>query len=207
MEFRPPLSQPGPYRFTLALDDAPPRCEFDVELPANKPVNTSRCGMPLELQTRGAALDASIVGLTVGASPKKLRLTVRQGAEVIYDSRLDPVYAAEATSRAESKRFCGLRARVTPQCIRGTSQCLPFRAACDGPEDCHEAKICCVSPESGHEFGYKSASQCTSRSYCIGRLAHIACHLDRDCPKDMTCTDTSLETEFSPALRGCRSIR
>jgi hypothetical protein len=205
MDFRPPLAQPGPYRFTLALDDAPPRCQFEVGLPADKPVNTSRCGMRLELQTRGAASESSIVGLTVGASPKNLHLIVNRGAESIYDSRIEPVYAAEPTSRKESKHFCGQRASVSPTCIRGTSQCAPFPTACDGPEDCPSEKICCISPESGYEYGYKSASQCASRAYCIGRLAHIACHTDEDCPKDMRCTDNSLATEFKPAIRGCRS--
>jgi hypothetical protein len=204
IEFRPPLTQPGPYQFTLALNDSPPRCQFEVALPADKPISTSRCGMRLELQTRGAASDASIVGLTVGKSPKKLHLIVKRGVELIYDSRIAPAYAAEPTTRKESKYFCGERASISPQCIRGTSQCTPFSAACDGPEDCPAGKICCVSPESGHEYGYKSASQCASRAYCIGRLAHIACHTDEDCPKDMSCTDTSLETEFKPAIRGCR---
>jgi len=205
MEFRPPLAQPGPYRFTLALDDSPPHCEFDVALPADKPVNTSRCGMRLELQTRGAALDASIVGLTVGASPKKLHLIVKRGAEVIYNSRIEPVYADELTSRKESQHFCGRRASVSPLCIRGTSQCAPFQAVCDGPEDCTTGKVCCVSPESGHEYGHISASQCASSAYCISRLGHIACHTDEDCPKDMGCSDTSMATDFKPAIRACRS--
>ncbi len=204
MEFRPPLAHPGPYHFALGLDDSPPRCEFDVALPADKPVNTSRCGMRLELQTRGAASDASIVGLTVGESPKKLHVIVRRGAEAIYDSFIEPVYAAQRTTRKESKHFCGQRASVSPTCIRGTSQCTPFPAACDGPEDCPAPRICCISPESGHEYGYKSASQCASRAYCIARLAHIACHTDEDCPKDMKCTDNSLEAEFKPAIRVCR---
>jgi len=207
MEFRPPLLQPGPYRFAVALDDEPPHCNFDVALPAGRPVNIARCGWPLELQTRGMALDSGIVGLTVGASPKILHLKISRGEESIYDCQLQPEYAAEPTPRSESKRFCGPRARVTPQCIRGASQCSPFPANCAGPEDCPEGKICCVSPESGREFGYKSASQCRTKSYCIGRLAHIACHIDDDCPSGMTCSDSSFGNEFRPALRGCRDKR
>ncbi len=204
VEFRPPLLQPGPYRFSLALDGEPSHCTFEVALPADKPVNTGKCGMPLELQTRGVASDASIIGLTVGASPKKLHLTIGRGIETIYDSRSEPAYAAEATPRSESKRFCGPRARVTPDCIRGTSGCAPFAAVCDGPQDCTDGKVCCVSPESAQEYGTKSASHCYSKSYCIGRLAHIACHSDGDCPDGMTCSDRSLAADFKPALRGCR---
>ena len=51
------------------------------------------------------------------------------------------------------------------------------------------------------------ASQCASRAYCMGRLAHIACQVDGDCPKDMACVDNSFETEFKPALRGCLSVK
>ena len=204
IEFRPPLLQPGPYHFSLGLDAQPAHCSFDVPLPTDKPVNTAKCGMPLELQTRGTGADASIIGLTVGASPKKIRVTINQGKEVIYDSRLEPVYAAEDTPRTESKRFCGPRARLTPDCIRGTSACAPYATLCDGPEDCSDGKICCVSPESALEYGIRSASHCKSTAYCIGRLAHIACHVDSDCPKGMTCSDTTLAADFKPALRACR---
>lgn len=205
IEFRPPLSQPGPYRFTLTLDNAPKRCEFEVTLPSDKPVNTTRCGMPLELQSRNAGGEISITGLTVGASPKQLHLAVHLVAEVIYNLNLQPNYSAELTSRADSKRFCGKRALVQPACIRGSTQCLPFPANCDGPEDCQKGKTCCASPESGHEYGYKSASKCTTFSYCLGRLAHIACHVTEDCPKDMSCDDNSFGDEYKPVLTGCRS--
>ncbi len=81
VEFRPPLLQPGPYRFSLALDGEPSHCTFEVALPADKPVNTGKCGMPLELQTRGVASDASIIGLTVGA-------TCGESARDVLDRRL-----------------------------------------------------------------------------------------------------------------------
>jgi hypothetical protein len=34
-------SEPGPYQFSLGLDDEPPHCSFTVELPARGPINTS----------------------------------------------------------------------------------------------------------------------------------------------------------------------
>ena len=203
IEFRPPLTQPGPFRFALELDEQDPICEFEVALPASNPVYIGKCKLRLELQTRGVAKESSIVGLTVGASPKKLHLTVRSEAALIYDSRLHPKYATEPTPRSESKHFCGPRATVTPDCIRGTSQCAPYPSICDGPEDCPANKVCCVSSDSALEYGARFGSQCTSARYCIGRLAHIACHRDEDCPSRMGCTDGSLASEFKPELRGC----
>ena len=205
IEFQPPLLQPGPYHFTLALDDAKSRCEFDVPLPVTQSMRTGHCGMRMELRTLGKDAEASIVGLTVGASPKKLQLSIKRGAEALYDQTIVPQYSEEVTSRTDSKRFCGQRATVTAECIPGSSQCLPFAAACDGPEDCPNHQVCCASPEAGRSFGFKLASRCTTASYCISRLAHIACHNDDDCPKDMTCKDESMRGQYKPEIKACSS--
>ena len=205
IDFQPPLLQPGPYHFALYLDDAKTGCEFDVPLPTRQPVHTGRCGMRLELHTQGKDADVSVTGLTAGASPKKLHLVVTRGPELLYDQTVAPSYAAELTPRSESQHFCGKRAEFTAACQRGTSQCLPFAANCDGPEDCANRRVCCASPEAGRSYGYKLATRCTTASYCISRLAHIACHDNDDCPKDMVCTDASFRGEFQPAVTGCQS--
>jgi hypothetical protein len=203
IELRPPLSEPGPYRFRLTLDGRDKPCEFEVPLPVRAPVNTAECGVALALETRVQAGQSSIVGLTIGAAPERLEFQVRSKAEAIYNVMLEPHYAPYETRREDSKRFCGDRAFVRPTCLRGSSQCVPFAVSCDGPEDCADGKACCVSPEWGREYGPHAASECSGRRSCLDRFAHIACHEDTDCPADMACGAFSLAADFARPLRSC----
>ncbi len=206
VEFHPPLLAPGPYHFELTLDRARRTCAFDVSLPLLGPADKTGCGLALELRTQNRGQEVSITGLTFGARPDRFRLRVRQGQGAIYDTELTPQYAPYETRRAEDKRFCGERARVQPACIRGSSQCPPYPAKCDGPEDCETGKVCCATPEWGRDYGVRSAVDCDSRRSCLSRYAHIVCHQNEDCPKDMSCTDTTLESEFSPHVRACAPL-
>lgn len=206
IELHPPLSEPGPYGFRVALDTGKAPCDFVVPLPlpANGVVDTKHCGMTMELRTRKQGERTSIVGLAVGASPKRFQFQVKRNGESIYDARLEPKYTPYPTKRADNKRFCGEQAFVKPECLRGSSECAPFAAACSGPEACAKPKVCCVSPEWGRDYGARAASECGSARGCLERFARIACHADADCPKDMACDDTSLTNEFKPAVIACR---
>lgn len=203
-ELRPPLPAPGPYHFRLDFDEGDKLCEFDVS-PDSRGVQETGCGMALEVQSRVQGTQASIVGLTVAGAPEKLRFSVKRGADTIYDAELEPKYAPYDTPYADSHRFCGERAFLKPSCRRGSAACAPYAAVCDGPEDCEQGKVCCVSPEWGLEYGAHAATECASRARCLARLARFACHGDADCPKGMACTDGSLRAEFAPPLAACAS--
>jgi hypothetical protein len=205
LEFRPPLAEPGPYRFRLELQDRAKPCEFSVALPPAGEIDTSACEMALALKTRVQGTRHSIVGLTFGASPQNLKLRIDRGAERIYDVRVEPKYSPYPVRRGEDKRFCGEQAFVKPACVRGSSQCAPYRPTCDGPEDCPEHKVCCVSPEWGKEYGTQAASECVSARACLDRFARIACHESSACPKAMSCDDASLRAEFSEPILVCRA--
>lgn len=206
IELHPPLAEPGPYRFRVAVDTGQAPCEFEVPLPlpSKDAVDTKHCAMTVELRTLTRGEHTSIVGVAVGASPKRFEFRVTRAGESIYDAHLEPKYTPYPTKREDNKRFCGEQAFVKPACLRGSSQCSPFPAACSGPEACAKPKVCCVSPEWGRDYGVKAASECSSSRGCLDRFARIACHVDADCPKDMACDDRSLEGEFKPALVACR---
>ena len=205
IDFSPPLPAPGPYRFRLELDDRATPCEFEVPLPDPGAVSTKKCGMRVELSTRDQGAEESITGLTVGASPTRLALKVLRGAELIYDTELEPSYSPYPTTREESKRLCGDRASLVPKCVRNSSACLPFRPACDGPEDCPTGKRCCVNPDQGKKYGAHAAATCESKSRCAERFGLLACHESGDCPKSSTCAPAPFGSDFSPALRTCKA--
>jgi hypothetical protein len=188
----------------LALDDDDKICEFEARLPVRQPVNTKPCDMKIALETRIHAGHWSILGLTIGRAPERLEFRVQRQAELIYDAILEPRYAPYATRREDDKRFCGDRALVQPVCRRGSSQCAPYAASCDGPEDCPDRKVCCVSPEWGREYGPLAAAECSGRRSCLDRLAQIACHSDAECPDDMACSDASLAEHFRAPLLACK---
>lgn len=204
VELHPPLTEPGPYRFRLLLDQAEKPCEFEVPLPVAKGVDTSSCKMAVALKTAKRGVHESIVGLTFAAHPERLKFTVLRAGEKIYDATLTPRYSPYEIRREDDKRFCGEQAFLSPKCLANSSECAPFPLSCDGPEDCGEHKVCCASPEWGREFGKHAASECSTRSACLNSLAHIACHEDGDCPKDMRCDDLSLRADFKPSLTACR---
>jgi hypothetical protein len=203
LELRPPLAEAGPYRFRLVLDGGPEVCEFELSLPVTGSVDKSRCRRALELSTRVQDGVTSLVGLALGASPEELALEVRRGADVIYDTTLAPTYSPYEVRREDERRFCGERAFLEPECRRGSPECLPFRASCDGPEDCADRRSCCANPEQGREYGVKVATECRSRQSCLDGFGSIACHSDADCPDDMACDDASIAKDFTPALRAC----
>jgi hypothetical protein len=205
VELRPPLAAPGPYHFRLSLDDDERGCAFDVQLPMKRRVDTKACKMALTLETRVHGTTESILGLTIGAAPERFRFRVTRGSELIYDTELQPRYAPYATLREESKRFCGDRAFVKPECLRGSSQCAPYVAACSGPEVCGGGQVCCVSPDRAREYGAYAAAECSSQRSCLDRFAQIACRKDADCPSDMRCSDRSLAREFHQPLSVCAS--
>ncbi len=201
IELRPPLLEPGPYRFRLELDDGERVCSFEA-VPGGSAHKTD-CKMALEITSRLSNGEQSIVGVAVAAAPEELRLLVMQGKQAIYDTRLEPKYAPYPVRREDERRFCGDRAFVKPSCQRGSPQCAPFPARCDGPEDCGAAEICCLSPEWGREYGVKAASVCSGRRACLDRFARVACHADADCAGS-SCSDQSLAADFNPPLKACR---
>ena len=204
LEFHPPLEAPGRYRFELLGVGREP-CEFAVALPTNSSsVAPSSCGMARELRTQVRDGEASIAALTFAAAPERFTLRVKRDEELIYDRAIVPKYAPYPTLRAENKRFCGDRARVVPECVRGSSECAPFPARCTGPNECPRGQACCLTPEWGRDFGARAASECATQSSCLSHLGQLACHADGDCPGDLHCQSTALATEFSPAVMSCR---
>ncbi|MBN2195302.1 MAG: hypothetical protein JW751_20965 [Polyangiaceae bacterium] len=203
VEFVPPLTLPGSYEFELALDDREP-CTFVVLLPPDRPVDTSACGLELELSTQTDAGKTRIVGLTLGASPGRLILRVRHGRQSAFDTVVHPEYSEYLAPRAEGRTFCGRRATVVPACVRGTKQCQPFPASCDGPEDCPPRQVCCASPDWAKERGARDATRCLSERRCLDRCADVVCHLARDCPAGMVCDEGAIRGEFEPELSVCR---
>jgi hypothetical protein len=200
VEFRPPLLGPAPYRFRLELDGGERLCTFEAA-----PGGTARkldCKMALEITSRLQGDVQSIVGAAIAADPEKVRLVVERGAEKVYDTTLEPEYAPYAVRREDERRFCGERAFVKPECLRGSSQCAPFTPSCDGPEDC-AARICCANPDWGREYGASAATECSSSRACLDRFARIACHADADCAKGSSCSDLSLAKDFSAPLKAC----
>ncbi|MGC4092562.1 MAG: hypothetical protein QM756_32720 [Polyangiaceae bacterium] len=205
VEFHPPLSEPGPFQFRLALEGAQAPCTFDVPLPLPARVDTSHCGMAVELKTLNSGKHASIAGLTFAAAPKVFSLEVRRNGEKLYDSKVTPHYSPYPTKREENKRFCGEQAFVQPACLRGSSECAPFRSACDGPEDCDKHQVCCASPESAREYGKSASSECSSRRRCVERYGHIGCHADADCAADERCAADTTTADFEPPLLFCQA--
>jgi len=203
IELHPPLAEPGLYRFRVAIDGTPP-CEFAVPLPVKADVDTKRCHWALELKTQTRGNQTTIAGLTVGAAPKWFQFQVKRNGESLYDTRVEPKYTPYPTQRHQNKRFCGEQAFVKPPCVRGSSECAPYRPMCSGPQDCPKPKACCVSPEWARDYGAKAASECGSTRGCLDRFALLACRADSDCPEDMACDDTSVASEFDPPLTTCR---
>jgi len=205
LEFHPPLSDPGKYQIQLSWDGAK-TCQFTIALPLDPQAKGGQkvgCGMAIELRTQIQSGRASVAGLTFGAAPAHFELLVKRDRESIYDALLEPRYAPYPTTRAEDKRFCGERALVLPNCLRGSSECAPFPTRCSGPEDCEPKRACCLTPEWGRDFGPAAASECSSTDSCLAHLGHLACHTDSDCPTGMRCTDTSLAGDFSKPVSVC----
>jgi hypothetical protein len=203
IELRPPLGEPGTYRFRLVLDGIKQPCEFSVPWPIRGRVDTSTCGHVVELRTRVQGAESKIAGLTVGAAPEAFEFRVMRGNEALYDTKITPTYGPYETPKEESRLFCGERALVVPACLRGSSGCAPFDPICDGPEDCSNGKACCASPDWGREYGPLAASECSGVRRCLDRFGFVACHADADCPPDMACTDTSLAKDFKRPLTAC----
>jgi hypothetical protein len=212
LEFHPPLVEHGSYRIQLSWEGASP-CQLTIALPLTaqalaaqaKSQEKTGCGMALELATQVQDGQASVSGLTFAAAPAHFRLQVKRDAEPIYDTLLEPQFAPYPTTRAENKHFCGERALVLPQCLRGSSQCAPFPARCIGPADCPPKQACCLTPEWGRDFGPHAASECSSTNSCFAHLGHLGCQGDGDCPSSMRCSDTSLAVEFSKPVTACQN--
>ena len=204
VELRPPLEAPGPYRFEISMPGEREACRFEVPLPLVGPVNTSQCPVVLELETEGQGLRSTIVRLAVGATPERFRLKVHRAAEAVYDAELRPRYLSEPVPREQSRRFCGRQALVRPECVKGSSQCAPFRADCDGPEDCPGEQACCTSLDWGQKYGAKLATACLPWRRCLQRYARVACHTTDDCPEGMICNDNSWHSDFEPPVVTCR---
>ena len=205
VELRPPLPMPGPYHVRFELDDE--RCEFDVALPIAGTVEKRACPKPLELETRVQDGRTSLIGVAVGAAPAHVRFVVQRGGDVLYDTALDPTYSPYAVRREDQKKFCGDRAFLKPECRPGSPGCVPYPAACDGPEDCSAGKSCCLSPEQGKEYGAAVATECVSRRRCLDSFGSLACHGDAECPADMACSDRSLEKYYRTPVLACQNRR
>lgn len=203
-EFHPPLSGQGRYVIDVDLDRGDKRCEIELGLPLTGQPDKSRCPMTLELKTQGERAATQLVGFAVGAAPEQVALSVRKGNEVLYETKLEPSYSPYSVEREPGGRFCGDRAFVQPACIRGTSECWPFVTNCDGPEDCNRGRVCCVDPEWGADYGSSTATECTSSSRCLSRMAQLACHEDAHCPSEMKCTHAPFADQFRGALSVCR---
>ncbi len=161
--------------------------------------------MALALRTQVQAGVASVSGLTFAAAPEHFRLGLERNEERLYDVELEPKYAPYETTRAEDKHFCGDRALVTPPCLRGSSECAPYPASCTSPAACGAKQVCCLTPEWARDYGPHAGSECTTSASCFAHLGHLGCHGDVDCPSDMSCTDSSFGSEFSPQVSACES--
>lgn len=203
VELHPPLTGKGPYQFELSLEDGAERCAFEVGLPVDPKLDKSRCPLPLELRTRVENGVTSLVGLTLGAAPRQVSFRVQSDGQKLYDTRLAPAYTPYPTSRKDERRFCGDRALLEPACVPGSPFCSPYAASCDGPEDCDDGRVCCLSPEQAREHGVQAASACRTRRACLDSFARVACHGDGDCPADMVCNDASAKRDFRAPLLAC----
>lgn len=205
LEFHPPLADRGNYHIQLSWEGGKP-CALTVTLPLDPKQHTGAkpgCGMTLQLRTQVQDQQASLAGLTFAASPSRFRLQIERDREPIYDTQLEPKFAPYPTLRAEDRHFCGDRALVLPQCIRGSSECAPFPVRCSGPDDCPGKRACCLTPEWGHDFGPQAASECTTTNGCLAHLGHLACRADGDCPRGMHCGDASLAKDFDKPVTVC----
>jgi hypothetical protein len=207
LEFHPPLADRGSYHIQLSWDGVKP-CSFTVTLPLDPKLQTGEkpgCGMAIQLRTQVQEQQASVAGLTFAASPSRFRLQIQRDREPIYDTELEPKFAPYPTLRAEDKHFCGDRALVLPQCVRGSSECAPFPARCGGPQECQGKQACCLTPEWGRDFGPQAASECTTTNSCLAHLGRLACRTDGDCPQGMRCGDAALTNDYSKPVLVCRN--
>jgi hypothetical protein len=202
LELRPPLVSPEPYQFRLELDGGQRVCTFEAA-PGGK-AHKSDCKMALEITSRQVGQQQSIVGVAIAGRPERLRLLVRRAGQAVYDALLTPEYSPFAVRRQDDQRFCGERAFVEPACLRGSADCAPYPAECDGPEDCSSPQLCCASAEWGREYGGRAATECSLRRDCLDRFGHVACHSDADCGEGTSCRDASLAGDFRPPLTACR---
>jgi len=203
VEFAPPLAAPGPYRFLIA-GDTMTSCAFDVPLPLVGAVDTSACDLALDLTVRGSGEHTLIAALTVGASPRELRLRVERAGELVYDATMRPQYAEYPARREDDPRFCGARSHVAPACLRGSSQCAPYAPRCRAPSDCDGEQVCCVDPLQAREHGAEAAARCTTERACESSYGALACRRDRDCPRHRPCDDQRFRGEFEPPVTTCR---
>jgi hypothetical protein len=201
MELRPPLWKPGVYHFELGFEEGSQPCSFDVALGVTDAVGPSRCPLIRQLRERKVGDITSIVGMTLAESPSILKLRIQYGAELIYDTRVEPHYE---DSKLETGTFCGRHAFVNPTCVPGSEFCKPFLASCAATHNCGSGKVCCISSSWGLEHGSFAASQCTPRRECDGRIdTSIACRDDMECTPDRQCSESKEGSSFRPALRTC----
>jgi hypothetical protein len=205
VELRPPLPMPGPYHVRFELDDE--RCEFDLTLPISGSVDKRACPKPLELDTRVQDGKTSLIGVAVGDTPDHVRFVVQRGQDVLYDTAVEPAYSPYSVRREDEKKFCGDRAFLKPDCRPGTPGCVPYAAACDGPEDCSAGKSCCLAPDQAKEYGAALATECVSRRRCLDSFGALACHADAECPADMACSDRSFEKYYRTPVLACQNRR
>jgi hypothetical protein len=202
IELRPPLTEPGRYRFLLALDGGSERCELELPLPIPAHLKKPNCRMPLEFSTRERDGRTSVVALTLGAEPESFTFKMQKDGEPIYDTSLTPKYAPYEIRRADNPRFCGEQAYLEPVCLQGSSVCSPFPVRCG--DACVSPKVCCGWPDWGHEYGVNAATDCVSATNCLDRLGHVLCAADNECPSPMTCSDDALSAAFRPPKRACK---
>ncbi len=70
----------------------------------------------------------------------------------------------------------GLGGGATGMCIPNTEMCMGGAAACDGPEDCEGAEVCCAMIS-----GLSGAAACTTEACGGGFTSFELCHDASDC--------------------------
>lgn len=94
---------------------------------------------------------------------------------------------APGCSCALPETCCGSPDVADGQCGE-VSQCAKQAAVCDGPEDCAETDVCCVTPQG---------TDCRDPIQCVGTDRYVLCRATTDCPY---ATDECVPAE--PALLG-----
>jgi hypothetical protein len=79
---------------------------------------------------------------------------------------------APGCSCALPQACCGSPDAVDGQCGEVT-QCAEQAAVCDGPEDCADTDICCVTPQG---------TDCRAPAECVGSDRYVLCRATDDCP-------------------------
>ncbi|HEX7663242.1 MAG TPA: hypothetical protein VF407_01960 [Polyangiaceae bacterium] len=79
-------------------------------------------------------------------------------------------------------------------CVASAASCNAGGSlVCDGPEDCGSVDICCEGASGATSGRVTYCSSATASGTCPSAGDVVVCHVDGDCPKGQTCSQSDID--------------